>query len=97
MRTLVQHGRLEQDKTYVLVEYAAPPGCAVDDRKVWRGGDPALGDFLAEDSMATEARTVRESLFRQFRLGQWVEQADEAWLPIEMWDKCASRIGRCRA
>jgi len=90
MRTLVEHGRLGDDPTFALVEYAAPEGCAVDDRKAWKKANPALGDFLFEDGMATEARTVRESTFRQFRLGQWVGQPEEAWMTPELWASCSA-------
>jgi hypothetical protein len=70
MHTLVEHGRFGDDPTFALIEYAAPEGCAVDDPKAWKAANPALGDFLFEDVFTTEARTVRESVFRQFRLGQ---------------------------
>jgi len=85
MRTLVEHGRLEDDPTFALVEYAAPAMSPVGDKKAWKQANPALGDFLYEDVMATEAKTVRESTFRQFRLGQWVGQPEEAWMAPETW------------
>ena len=34
----------------------------------WRAGDP----FLAEDGLEAARKTIRESVFRQLRLGQWV-------------------------
>ncbi len=49
MRTLVEHGRLEEDPTFALVEYAAPATSPVDDRQAWKQANPALGDFLYED------------------------------------------------
>jgi phage terminase large subunit-like protein len=85
MRTLVEHGRLDDDPTFCLVEYRAPEGCAVDDVTAWKIANPALGDFLYEDGMATEARTVRESVFRQFRLGQWPTGPADAWMAPELW------------
>jgi phage terminase large subunit-like protein len=85
MRTLVEHGRQEDDPTFALVEYAAPEGCALDDRNAWKVANPALGDFRFEDGMATEARTVRESTFRLFRLGQWITSPEEAWMTPETW------------
>jgi phage terminase large subunit-like protein len=89
MRTLVEHGRLGDDPTFCLIEYAADPAARIDDREAWRQANPALGDFLYEDGMATEAKTVRESTFRQFRLGQWIDQVEEAWMPAEMWATAA--------
>jgi phage terminase large subunit-like protein len=92
MRTLVEHGRGRDDPTFALVEYAAPPGPAVTDRKAWKQANPALGDFLYEDVFETEAKTVRESTFRQFRLGQWVGQPEEAWMTPETWAEATTNV-----
>jgi phage terminase large subunit-like protein len=85
MRTLVEHGRIGDDPAFALVEYAAPTDVRVDDRDAWKTANPALGDFLYEEVMSTEVATVRESTFRQFRLGQWVGQPEEAWMDPETW------------
>ncbi|MFB9619518.1 terminase large subunit domain-containing protein [Brooklawnia cerclae] len=90
MWRLVEHGRTEDDPSFYLREFAAPDGCAVDDRKAWTVANPALGDFLAADGMAAVLRTMREPVFRQLRLGQWVTGSD-AWLPFGAWDACADR------
>lgn len=82
---LVEHGRAGDDPAFGFREFFAPSGCAVDDRKAWKKANPALGDFLAADAMAATQRTTREQVFRQFRLGQWVGQA-EGWLPWGLWD-----------
>lgn len=87
MWRLVEHGRAGDDPAFFLREFAAPDGCSADDRDAWRIGNPALGDFLAEDGMASARRTLREPVFRQLRLGQWVK-ASEAWLPFGAWDAC---------
>ena len=87
MWRLVEHGRAGDDPAFYLKEFAAPDGCSADDREAWRVGNPALGDFLAEDGMAAARRTLREPVFRQLRLGQWVK-ASEAWLPFGAWDAC---------
>lgn len=90
MWDLVEHGRSGDDGAFYFREYAAPDGCAVDDRRAWRTANPALScerPFLAEDALAALVRTVREGTFRQLRLGQWVGQA-EGWLPWGAWDSC---------
>jgi len=92
MYDLVEHGRAGDDQAFYLREWAAPAGCAVDDRRAWRIGNPALAcrdPFLAEDALAALARTTREPVFRQLRLGQWVGQAD-SWLPWGAWQACGS-------
>ena len=84
MWKLVQHGRDGDDPAFFLKEYAAPEGCAIDDREAWRQANPALGDFLTEDGLASVMKTMREPNFRQLRLGQWVKGSD-AWLPFGAW------------
>jgi phage terminase large subunit-like protein len=91
MWRLVEHGRAGTDKTFYFREYAAPDGCAVDDRKAWRIGNPALAcrdPFLSEDGLEAARKTIREPVFRQLRLGQWVTGV-ESWLPWGAWTDCA--------
>lgn len=100
MWRLVEHGREGLDPAFWLKEYAAPDGCATDDREAWRSANPALScqrPFLAEDGLASARRTLREPVFRQLRLGQWVTASD-SWLPFGAWDECAdpSRSGSGR-
>lgn len=86
MWSLVEHGRRGDDPSFYLREFMAPEGCATDDRKAWKAANPALGDFLTEDGLASAQRTLRESVFRQLRLGQWVS-GSESWLPFGIFDQ----------
>jgi phage terminase large subunit-like protein len=91
MWRLVEHGRSGGDPSFYLREFAAPDGCDADDREAWRIANPALScerPFLAEDGLASVRKTLREPVFRQLRLGQWVTGAD-GWLPFGAWDACA--------
>lgn len=91
MWRLVEYGRRNpDDKLFKLVEYAAPDGCAIDDRAAWKIANPALGDFLHEDALEATLMTTREAPFRRYRLGQWVGQA-QSWLPWGIWDKLADK------
>lgn len=95
MWRLVAHGREGSDPSFYLREFAAPDGCHLDDREAWKAANPALGDFLAEDGLAAARRTLREPVFRQLRLGQWVSGSD-SWLPFDAWAECADserRVG----
>ena len=74
---------------FEFVEFAAPDGCATDDEAAWAAANPALGDFLSADGLAAARRTLREPVFRQLRLGQWVTGSD-AWLPWGAWDALAA-------
>lgn len=88
MWRLVEHGREGSDPAFYLREYAAPAGCATDNVDAWKIANPALAcrdPFLAEDGMAAARRTLREPVFRQLRLGQWVTGVDH-WLPFGLWD-----------
>ncbi|MGX9295216.1 terminase large subunit domain-containing protein [Tsukamurella paurometabola] len=92
MWRLIEHGRAGDDPAFYLREFAAPEGCNIDDREAWRIGNPAMScerPFLAEDGMAAARRTLREPVFRQLRLGQWVT-GSESWLPFGAWDLCKS-------
>lgn len=95
MWRLVEHGRAGTDPAFYLREFAAPVGCAVDDRRAWRVANPALAcrdPFLSEDGIDAARKTIREPVFRQLRLGQWVTGV-ESWLPFGAWDACAA-VGR---
>jgi phage terminase large subunit-like protein len=89
MWSLVEHGRTGSDPAFFFREFAAPPGCAVDDQDAWTAANPALDDFLHRDALRATLRTSRESSFRRFRLGQWVDQVEGAWLPDGAWGACA--------
>lgn len=87
MWELVRHGREAGDPTFYLTEFAAPAGCAVDDREAWKLANPAAAcrsPFLDLDALEAVRRTMREPVFRQLRLGQWVSGTD-SWLPHGSW------------
>lgn len=91
MWRLVEHGRSGQDQSFYFREYLAPDGCEINDRAAWRVANPALADqepFLSEDGLESVLKTIREPVFRQLRLGQWVTGV-ESWLPWGAWAQCA--------
>lgn len=52
MWKLVCYGREHpDDKSFPLVEYAAPAGCDLADEAAWKTANPALGDFLHLDAL----------------------------------------------
>lgn len=89
MWSLVKHGREGLDPQFYFKEYAAPQDCDAADPAMWRLANPALAcknPFLAEDALEAVRKTIREPVFRQLRLGQWVT-AVESWLPFGAWDQ----------
>ncbi len=92
MWRLVEHGRAGTDESYYFREYGAPDGCDVGDRTAWREANPALAcddPFLSEDGLTSVLKTIREPVFRQLRLGQWVTGV-QSWLPWGAWSECAA-------
>src|SRR5699024_5974230 len=91
MWKLVKHGRSGEDPQFYLKEFAAPDGCDIDDRDAWKIANPALAcedPFLAEDALEAVRKTIREPVFRQLRLGQWVKGTD-SWLPFGAFENLA--------
>jgi len=68
------------------VEYAAPTGCDLTDKRAWRKANPGVGaGFMAEAALALQAELLPERSFRTYHLGQWVEQTG-GWLPPGAWE-----------
>lgn len=89
MWKLTEHGREGKDPAFWLKEFSAPAGCSTSDEQAWKVANPALScsrPFLAKDGLASARRTLREPVFRQLRLGQWVTTAD-SWLPFGALDQ----------
>lgn len=86
---LVTAGRAG-DPTIGLVEYGAPDGAELDDEDAWAAANPALDDWLKrEDVRAMLPPKTREHEFRRARLGQWVTQSGESFVPAESWQACS--------
>ena len=88
---LVQRGRAQPDsETFKLVEYGASPSLNIHDPRTWHIANPAMGDWLTEDSISAQAPpTTRELEFRRARLGQWTETSSEPAFTAPAWQKCA--------
>lgn len=78
LRKLVHEGAILPG--LVFREFAAPEGCASDDRAAWRKANPAIGaGFLQMGAIENAYARTLEGPFRVFRLGQWVDGVD-SWL-----------------
>lgn len=86
---LVTAGRAG-DPTINLVEYSAPDNCALDDEEALAAANPALGDWLDLDVIrASMPPKTSEAEYRRARLGQWVLQSGESFMPADAWGECA--------
>lgn len=86
---LVQSARAG-DPDIHLVEYSAADDLPLDDPETWRAANPGLGDLLAVDDVrAMLPPKTRESEFRRARLGQWVSQTGESFMPAKAWSAAA--------
>lgn len=84
---LVTEARLNPDDTSLrLIEHAAPPGLALDDPAAWEAANPGLDDLLSRDHLAASLPPrTRRSEYERARLGRWIGEDDEAWLPPGAW------------
>lgn len=70
------------------LEWSAPPGAELMDRRAWRAANPGIAaGFMAETALGVQAELMPEATFRTYHLGQWVEQA-AGWLPPGAWAAC---------
>ena len=80
MKTLVDDARSDPDPDFYFKEYAADPTHETDCQHCWKVSNPALGDFLAANSLKKVRKTSRETAFRVYRLGLWPDRTDDGWI-----------------
>lgn len=86
---LVQSARAG-DPTISLVEYGCDPKTALDDWDAIREANPAMGDFLDEATVRAQAPPkTSQAEWKRARMGIWVEQSGESFMPAESWQECA--------
>ena len=91
MYELRQHALEHDDPSFHSAEFGAKDTThPVDCEHCWEEANPALDDCLARDAMAALLPPkLREATYRRARLGQWVDDLDEPWMPPGAWDACA--------
>lgn len=91
MWSLVSYGREEKDDSFKLLEYGADRDADANDPSVWLSANPASSGphaFLSLSTLSTQRNTLRDSRFRQLRLGTWCDGVD-SWLDS---DQLADRL-----
>ncbi len=76
----------QRGEIYFWWREPSDPNCDWMDHAAWAEANPALGDFLFEEALYTDADgdAKHESGFRRFHLNQWTT-THSAWLPHGAW------------
>lgn len=77
---------LEDDDSLAIFEWSAPPGCDIHDRDGWAQSNPALGFKVREGTLASDASTDPEWVFRTECLCQWSAGSLEGPFPPGAWE-----------
>lgn len=80
-------GEIEIDRLGIF-EWSAPPGCSVWDRGGWAAANPSLGYTITEQTLASDAGTDPEAVFRTECLCQWVLTMVKLVIPADTWRAC---------
>ncbi|MBT1630443.1 hypothetical protein [Curtobacterium flaccumfaciens] len=76
----------EDDDTLAIFEWSAVPKCDIRDRDAWAAANPALGWRIKERTIAADARTDPEWVFRTEVLCQWPDGALMGPFPPGAWE-----------
>jgi hypothetical protein len=74
------------DSALAIFEWSAPPGADVMDRDAWAQANPSLGHRVRESTLASDAKTDPEWVFRTEVLCQWTDGTLEGPFPPGTWD-----------
>lgn len=78
---------LEDEDSIGIFEWSAEPGVDVHDRDGWAQANPSMGHVMSmERSIAADARTDPEAVFRTEVLCQWVDSMQEGAFPPGVWE-----------
>lgn len=86
MKTLVDDAVANPDPDFYYKEYSGDPTHDTDCLHCWEQANPALGDFLAANSLQKVRKTSRETAFKVYRLGLWPDKTDDAWIARSVLD-----------
>ncbi|AKK02333.1 terminase TerL endonuclease subunit [Corynebacterium epidermidicanis] len=78
------------DPSVSLVEYGAPDNAASDDWDAIIAANPAYGDFLDAETVRAQAPPkTSEAEWRRARMGVWITQSGESFMPADAWRRQA--------
>jgi phage terminase large subunit-like protein len=84
------------DPTFFAYIRSAEEGADWRKERVWRGCNPALGDFRSIEEMRALVQRAKhtpalQNTFRRLYLNQWTQQSDR-WIDLSLWDANARTI-----
>lgn len=74
------------DSALGIFEWSAKPGSSIQDRDAWAQANPSLGFRVRESTLASDAKTDPEWVFRTEVLCQWSEGSLEGPFPPGAWE-----------
>jgi phage terminase large subunit-like protein len=75
------------DDSLGIFEWSAKPGCDIWDRNGWAQANPSMGYIPSmERSIAADAATDPDAVFRTEVLCQWVDSMQEGAFPAGVWE-----------
>ncbi|MGB3352688.1 MAG: terminase TerL endonuclease subunit [Mycobacterium sp.] len=81
LRQIYLEGRAPEG--FSFTEFSAPDGCDIHDEAMWRLANPAIDEgYLSIDALRNDVEMMPESLFRTYRLAQFVEGVG-CWLGVD--------------
>ena len=81
---------------FLPIIFAAEEGDDLEDEKVWRKANPALGVILNIDDFREDVREAKQDpeawrYLKRTGLNLWQEKSSD-WLDVELWDQVAAEI-----
>lgn len=77
---------LDDEDTLGIFEWSAPPGCSKWDRDGWAQANPSLGWVISERTIAGDAKSDPEWVFRTEVLCQWPDGAIHGPFEAGAWE-----------
>lgn len=87
----------DDDESLGIFEWSAKPGCGLWNRDGWAQANPALGYRIRESTLASDAATDPEWVFRTEVLCQWSDGTLEGPFPPGAWEKCSDSQSKVAA
>ena len=79
-----------KDKRLAWAEWSVSGDVDLDDRKLWRQANPAVGTRITEDHIQDERNSMDDMTFARERLGMWASDEQLSVIPADAWNMCGT-------